>query len=150
MRHITVLLVDDQQVIRESLRSRLNAEADLALVGEAKDGLQAVTMAAKFCPDVIIMDISMPRLNGLEAMERILKMRPATRVLILSAHIDDTYIAHARTLGAAGCLSKQTDINQLPNAIRQAHLGGPFVGPHMPRRPDLPPKKATARETDPA
>jgi len=80
VRQITILLVDDVSQIRESLRSLLTAEVDLSLVGEAEDGLQAVTMAAKLHPDVILMDLSMPRLNGLEAMQRIMKARPVTKV----------------------------------------------------------------------
>lgn len=133
MRRITVLLADDTSTIRASLRSLLRREADLRLVGEVEDGLQAVDMAAKVLPDVVLMDLSMPHLNGLEAMKRILKTRPATRVLMLSAYADEAYVMRAKMLGAAGYLSKQGDLTRLPDAIRQAVIRGPFISPPDPR-----------------
>lgn len=144
MRLITVLLADDILAMRDGLRSLLKAEPDLSLVGEAEDGLQAVAMAAKLCPDVILMDLSMPRLNGLEAMQRILKLRPATRVLMLSAHTDEAYVMRAKSLGASGYLSKHADLGQLPDAMRLAVMGGSFVGPQV-SRPDPSPKKVMTR-----
>ena len=144
MRRITVLLADDFSTIRESLRSLLKAEADLSIVGEAEDGLQAVALAAKCHPDVILMDLSMPRLNGLEAMLLILKARPAARVLMLSAHTDEAYVMQAKTLGASGYLSKQGDLSQLPDAIRRAFMGEPFVGPPA-SPPDTSPGKVKVR-----
>lgn len=132
MSRITVLLAEDHKAVREGLRSLLELEQDLTVIGEAEDGLQAVSMSARLTPDVVVMDISMPQLNGLEAMRQILKARPATRVLVLSAQSDQAYIERAEALGASGYVSKQADPNRLPEAIRKAHQGLPFFAPGLP------------------
>jgi DNA-binding NarL/FixJ family response regulator len=134
---IAFLLVDDVSLIRDNLKTILHGEADLRLVGEAEDGLQAVALAAKFFPDVVLMDVSMPGLNGMEAMQRILQSRPVTKVLMLSAHSDDAYVMRSRTLGASAYLSKQGDLSQLAQVIRWVFKGGAFVGPHDDQ-PDAP------------
>ena len=116
---ITVLLVEDHQIVREGLRTLLQAETDLEVVGEAASGRQAVELANKLHPAVIVMDIAMPLLNGLEATRQILKAMPGTRVLMLSAHSDDAYVEQVLALGAAGYLIKQTAAHILPKAIRE-------------------------------
>ena len=103
-KRITVLLAEDHTIVREGFRKMLELEDDLSVVGEAEDGRQAVAMVKKLRPAVVLMDIAMPRLNGLEAMRQALKAVPATKVLILSAHSDDAYIKDATDSGAVGFL----------------------------------------------
>ena len=104
MKRITVLLAEDHTVVREGFRKLLELEDDFEVVGEAEDGRQAVAMVKKLCPAVVIMDIAMPVLNGLEATRQILKAVPGTRILILSAHSDDAYVKNATESGAMGFL----------------------------------------------
>jgi two-component system, NarL family, nitrate/nitrite response regulator NarL len=134
MRPITVLLADDHTVVREGLRVLLEAEGDIEVVGEAQTGRQAVRLAAELLPAVVVMDIAMPLLNGLEATRQILKALPATKVIILSAHEDDPYVEQATDLGAAGYLVKQTSALMLSKAIREAHKGNRFFSPSIARR----------------
>src|SRR6202789_112366 len=108
MKRITVLLAEDHMIVREGFRKMLELEADIQVVGEAQDGRQAVAQVSKLRPDVVLMDIAMPLLNGLEATRQVLKTLPATRVLILSAHNDDAYVDNATESGAMGFLLKQT------------------------------------------
>jgi DNA-binding NarL/FixJ family response regulator len=112
----------------------LQAEGDVAVVGEADTGRQAVALTRKLRPDVVVMDIAMPLLNGLEATRRILKAAPATRVLILSAHSDDAYVEQVIAMGAAGYLIKQTSARVLSRAIREAHKGSTFFSPSIAKR----------------
>lgn len=130
----TVLLVEDHEVVREGLRALLDAEADLSVVGEAADGHEAVALARALHPDVVVMDIAMPRLNGLEATRQILAAAPATRVLILSAHSDDEYVERAVELGAVGYVLKQSSLADLAHAIREARVGALYVSPSIAER----------------
>jgi DNA-binding NarL/FixJ family response regulator len=162
MNPITVLLAEDHMIVREGLRALLKLEDDIKVVGEAENGRQAVNMAAKLCPDVVVMDIAMPLLNGLEATRQVLHARPGTKVLILSAHSDDAYVEQVMALGAAGYLIKQTAAHVLPEAIRTISQGNTFFSPSISKRRkeydkkahtrgDLPGKKAvplTSRETE--
>jgi DNA-binding NarL/FixJ family response regulator len=134
MNKITVLLADDHAIIREGLRALLEAEADIEVVGEAQTGREALLLTKKLLPAVVVMDIAMPLLNGLEAARQILKAVPATRMLILSAHRDDEYVDEVIRLGAAGYLIKQTSAHILPKAIREAHKGNSFFDPAIARR----------------
>src|SRR6185312_15174373 len=102
MKRITVLLAEDHQIVREGFRSLLKHETDIEVVGEAQTGRQAVQLNKKLLPNVVVMDIAMPLLNGLEATRQILKDSPGTKVLILSAHSDDAYVEQVIKLGAAG------------------------------------------------
>jgi DNA-binding NarL/FixJ family response regulator len=134
MKRIRVLLADDHMIVREGLRALLEAEEDIEVVGEAENGRQAVQLIKRLRPDVIVMDIAMPLLNGLEVTRRIVKEVPATRVLILSAHGDDEYIRQAVLLGAAGYLVKQTSADVLGRAIREVQKGNPFFSPSIAKR----------------
>ncbi len=134
MKRITVLLAEDHAVVRDGLRALLELENDIELVGEALTGRQAVELAKKFRPAVIVMDIAMPILNGLEATQQILKALPATRVLVLSAHSDDIYIEKVIMLGAAGYLTKQDSAQILVKAIREVHKGNTFYNPYVTKR----------------
>jgi DNA-binding NarL/FixJ family response regulator len=134
MKQITVLLAEDHMIVREGLRALLGAEGDIVVVGEAETGRQAVLLAKRLRPAVVVMDIAMPLLNGLEATRRILKAVPTTRVLILSAHSDDEYIRQVILLGAAGYLIKQSSADLLSKAIREVESGNTFFSPSIARR----------------
>jgi DNA-binding NarL/FixJ family response regulator len=126
MKRITVLLAEDHQIVREGLRSLLEHEHDIEVVGEAETGRQAVQLTRKLRPEVVVMDIAMPWLNGLEATRQIRKAFPDTKVLILSAHSDEAYVEQVVMLGAAGFLLKQTSSAVLAEAIRAVHQGNSF------------------------
>jgi DNA-binding NarL/FixJ family response regulator len=114
----------------------LEAEDDLQIVGEAEDGRRAVVLAKKFHPDVILMDIAMPLLNGLEAARQILKALPTAKVIMLSAHSDDAYVKNATESGAVGFLLKQTSAHDVCRAIREVHSGKTFFSPAISKRQD--------------
>ena len=133
-KRITVLLADDNGSVRRGFRSLLELAADLEVVGEAKNGRQAVTMVKKLRPAVVLMDIAMPLLNGLQATCQILKLSPATKVLMLSAHSDDVYLEEATNCGAMGYLVKQTSADSVCPAIRKVHKGNTFFSPSISSR----------------
>ena len=134
MKRITVLLAEDHQIVREGFRSLLKHERDIEVVGEAETGRQAVQLTRKLRPEVVVMDIAMPRLNGLEATRQIRRDFPETKVLILSAHSDDAYVAQVSELGAAGFLLKQTSSHNLATAIREVQKGNTFFSPAISER----------------
>lgn len=134
MSAINVLLAEDHAIVRDGLRVLLDLEKDLHVVAEASDGHQAVDLAEKLRPDVIVMDVAMPVLNGLEATRQILRHRPETKIIILSAHNDDAYVKQALAFGASGYLLKQIAANMLPRAIREVHRGTPCFSPEIFRR----------------
>lgn len=130
---ITVLLADDHTMVREGFRSLLKQERDIEVVGEAQTGREAVQLARKLGPAVVVMDIAMPSLNGLEATRQIRKHFPATQVLILSAHSDDAYVEQVIEFGAAGFLLKQTSSALLATAIREVQKGHAYFSPTVSR-----------------
>jgi len=132
--HITVLLAEDHMIVREGLKSLLAIEADIEVVGEAATGREAVEMARQLRPAVVVMDIAMPQMNGLEATRQILKHGAGTKVLILSAHSDDAYVEKVMALGAAGYLIKQTSAQFLSEAIREVQKGNTFFSPAIAKR----------------
>jgi DNA-binding NarL/FixJ family response regulator len=134
MKRITVLLAEDHDIVREGLRKLMEAEGDIAVVGEAETGRRAVALARRLRPHVVVMDLAMPLLNGLEATRQILKTVPGTRVLILSAHGDDAYVEQVIALGAAGYLIKQTSAHALSRAIREVRAGRTFFSPAIVQR----------------
>jgi DNA-binding NarL/FixJ family response regulator len=136
MKPITVLIAEDHMVVREGFRKMLETEKDISVVGEARDGRKAVQMAKKLQPDVVLMDIAMPLLNGLEATRQLLKMLPKLRVLMLSAHSDDAYVKNAVDSGAVGFLLKQTSAHEVCRAIREVHEGKTFFSASITRRMD--------------
>jgi DNA-binding NarL/FixJ family response regulator len=133
---ITVMLADDHMVVREGFRRLLEYESDFILVGEAQDGRGAVRLAATLRPDIILMDIAMPLLNGLEATRQIVKAFPKSRVIILSAHNDDAYVSSAMEVGASGFLLKQTSAHDLCLVIRSVHQGKVHFSSSIVRRLD--------------
>jgi len=134
MRKISVLLVDDHTVVRQGLRALLAAEEDMEVRGEAENGREAVVLAKKLLPDVIVMDVAMPLLNGLEATRQIMKAMPNAKVLVLTSYGDDDCVAQMMDAGAAGYLIKQTAANDLLKAIREVHRGNAFFSPAIARR----------------
>lgn len=134
MKQITVLLAEDHTIVREGFRKMIELEADIRVVGEAGDGRHAVAQAIKLKPDVVLMDIAMPKLNGLEATRQILKALPSAKVLILTAHSDDAYVTSANESGTVGFLLKQTSSHEVCHAIREVQKGKKFSSPSISRR----------------
>lgn len=134
LKKITVLLAEDHAVVRQGLRTLLETEGHFDVVGQAETGREAVELAAKLQPGVILMDIAMPVLNGLEATRQILAANPAARILILSAHSDDEYIERMTAVGVAGFLEKQTSAEILTKAIHEVARGKVFFSPAIAKR----------------
>ena len=133
MKRITVLLADDNQAMRREFRKILELEDDLEVVGEAKNGLLAVALTKKLRPNLVLMDVTMPLLNGLQATCQILQADPATKVLMLSTHSDEAYVVESVQSGAKGYLLKQTSAEHICTAIRAVHRGETFFSPSIPR-----------------
>jgi DNA-binding NarL/FixJ family response regulator len=134
MKKITVFISDDHAVFREGLRLLLEATDDIEVIGEAENGPRAVGETKRLQPDVVLMDIAMPLLNGVEAARRIGREVPATKVLILSSYSGDQHVQQAVEAGAAGYLMKETASRDLLRAIREACKGNAFFSPPIARR----------------
>lgn len=131
---IKVLLADDHTIVREGTCDMVQRQPDMEVVGEASDGVEAVELTKKFEPDVVVMDIAMPRLNGIEATVQLKKLRPSTAVLILTAYDTDQYVMALLEAGAAGYLLKNVHSNQLIKAIRAVFAGESVLQPSITRR----------------
>lgn len=134
MNQISVLIVEDHTMVREGLRMMLNLEPDMEIAGEAQDGREAVDMAMELRPDVVLMDIAMPGLNGLEATRQLVKVLPGVRIIVLTAHTDDAYVKSAVDAGVAGFLLKQDSTRDICRAIREVHRGGIHYSPSIAKR----------------
>ncbi len=134
LKKITILLAEDHAIVRQGLRTLLESEGHFEVVGQAQTGREAIVLAAKLRPDVILMDIAMPELNGLEATRQILAAHPAAKVLMLSAHSDDEYVERATAVGAVGFLEKQTSAEILAQAIQEVAKGKTFISPIIAKR----------------
>jgi DNA-binding NarL/FixJ family response regulator len=134
MKRISIILADDHTIVREGFRKMFELEHDLEVVGEAQNGNQAVALVKKLRPAVVLMDISMPLLNGLLATRQVLEAAPNTKVIILSAHSDDAYVQRATDSGAMGFLLKQTSAADVCRAIREVQKGNKFYSPAVARR----------------
>ncbi len=130
---LRVLLAEDHAVVREGTRQMLERDQDIVVVGEAADGVEVVALAASRSPDVILLDLSMPRMNGIEATRRIRAAQPATQVLILSAYDDEDYVVAAIEAGAAGYLLKTAHASEVIAAIRTVAGGHVVLDPKIAR-----------------
>ncbi len=134
MNIISVVLADDHTIVREGLRALLAVESDIRVVGEAHNGREAVELVRRLKPDVVVMDIAMPLLNGIGAAGRIREVAPSSKVIILSAHSDDPYIHRVLAVGAVGFLVKQSSSQCLSRAIREVQKGNTFFSPTISKR----------------
>ena len=134
MKEITILLADDHVLLRQGTRELLEREKDLEVIGEAGDGEEAVRLAQGLHPHVVIMDVAMPKLNGIEATRKIKENQPDTAVLILSAYDDDQYVFAILEAGAAGYLLKDVPYQELVEAIRAVHAGESILHPTIARK----------------
>jgi RNA polymerase sigma factor (sigma-70 family) len=131
MKKVKVLIADDHGIVRKGLRLQLEQHPDFEVVGEATDGRQAVSMAEELKPDVIVMDIAMPNLNGIEATTQITKKNPAIAVVMLSMHSDESYLTRTLAAGAKGYLLKDTADVDLYRAVQVVAQGKPFFSPSI-------------------
>ena len=131
---VTVILADDHPIVRQGLRHLLEAEPDLKIVGEAEDGLQAVQLAEKFKPRVLVVDIMMPGLNGLEVLRQVKERSPATSSIVLSMQSADVYVVEALKSGASGYVLKETGPSELVNAVQQVISGKRYLSPRLSER----------------
>lgn len=133
MSPVRVLLVDDHAVVRAGLRMLLSADPELEIVGEAEDGAQGLRLSRDLAPDVVLMDISMPDMNGIEATRRIKELCPDVAVLALTMHEDDQYFFEMLAAGASGYVPKRAAPNDLISAIHAVRSGGVFLFPSVAR-----------------
>jgi DNA-binding NarL/FixJ family response regulator len=146
----TILLVDDHQVVRQGLRALLKGESDLQVVGEAGDGLQAIQMVERLKPNVLVLDLMMPGVNGLEVTRQVHQRFPDTRIIVLSMHANEAYVLEALRNGAIGYVLKETGITDLVHAVREALAGRRYLSPPLSARAiDSYIQKAQAAELDP-
>jgi DNA-binding NarL/FixJ family response regulator len=129
MKKISVLLVDDHTIVRQGLRALLSLEEDIDVIGEAENGRQAMRMAIKTAPNVVLMDVMMPLMNGLECTRQLRKHVPSAKVLVLSSFSDEDYLLQMMEAGASGYLTKQTAGDDLLLAIREVYKGNAFFSP---------------------
>jgi len=145
MSNITVMIVDDHNIVRQGLKALLAAEGNISIVAEATSGREAVRLACQWRPEVIIMDLAMPLLNGWEATRQIVKAVPNSKVIVLSSYDEDDHIQQAIAVGAAAYLIKQTAASDLVKAIHEVRNGNAFFSPPIARRL----REETCRSPDP-
>lgn len=124
---IRVLVVDDHAILRDGIRSILESQEDIIVIGEASDGVEAIEYTGKLLPDIVLMDISMPKTNGLEATRQIKERYPQVKVLIMTQHDNREYITPALQAGASGYVLKRSGRREMLNALRQVHEQGAFL-----------------------
>lgn len=128
---LEVLLVDDHPIVREGLKTLLAAEDDIRIVGDVADAQTAVSAAAELTPDVIVMDLALPNVSGVDATKQIKSARPEAKVLILSAHREQRYVEQALAAGASGYVLKQTPGADLVHAVRAVASGATYLDPQV-------------------
>ncbi|WP_188624308.1 response regulator [Caldalkalibacillus thermarum] len=128
---INILIIDDHTMFREGVKRVIEMNPDFEVVGQAGDGEEAMRLVEELKPDVILMDINMPKMNGVEATEEILRHSPDSKIIILSIHEDESYVFRTLQAGAKGYLLKEMDIDALSEAIRIVHEGGAYIHPRV-------------------
>ena len=128
---IRVLVVDDHAILRDGIRALLTLHDDIAIVGEAGDGKEALDKVRQLAPDVVLMDIAMPLMDGLEATRRIHREYPTVKVLILTQHDNKEYVLSCMKAGAVGCVPKRAVASELVSAMRVVHRGDSYLYPSM-------------------
>lgn len=126
-----ILLVDDHQIVRKGLRVILEQESDFQVVGEAANGVDAVDLAGRLAPDVVLMDISLPTLNGIDATRKVLEVQPTAKVVMLTAHALNDMITGTFRVGAVGYLVKDSAVEELVQAVRTVMGGGVYISPRV-------------------
>jgi DNA-binding NarL/FixJ family response regulator len=124
MKKLRILLADDHKIVREGLRTLINSQPDMQVIGEAANGKEVLVKARELKPDVVVMDLSMPELNGLQATERLKAERPEMKVVALTAHEDESYLRQLCKVGAAGYVLKRSAGDELVKAISEVAKGG--------------------------
>jgi DNA-binding NarL/FixJ family response regulator len=132
--NVNVLLADDHPFVRRGIRNLLDAETDLSVVGEAEDGVQVIQLAEKFRPDILVVDLMMPNLNGLEVLKQVRHRSPKTRMVVLSMQSAEPYVVEAFRSGAIGYVLKDSAPDELIYAIRQALIDVRYLSPKLPER----------------
>ena len=131
---VTILLADDHPFVRRGIRNLLDSETDLSVVGEAEDGVQVVQLADKLRPDILVVDLMMPNLNGLEVLKQVSHRSPKTRMVVLSMQSAEPYVVEAFRSGAVGYVLKDSAPDELIYAIRQALIDVRYLSPKLPER----------------
>ena len=131
MARVTVALADDHRVVRDGLRLVLQSEPELEVVGEAGDGREAVAMVERLSPDVLVLDLMMPGLGGIEVLRQVARRSPRTRVVVLSMHADEGYVVQALGLGAVGYVLKDASAAELLHAVRAVRTGRRYLSPPL-------------------
>ncbi len=134
MDRITVIIADDHEIFRDGTRNLIGKEEDIKIIAEVSDGKEAVEMVNKLCPDIVLMDIAMPVINGIEATKQIKASQPSTAVIILTAYDNDQYIVALLDAGAAGYLLKDVSGNELLHAIRSVFAGEAVLHPTIAKK----------------
>lgn len=134
MKKLRIVLADDHKIVREGIRLLIDAQADMEVVGEAGDGAAAVIKTQELAPDIVVMDISMPELNGLKATQKLKQVCPRVKILTLTRHTDDGYIQQLIAAGANGYILKQSAPTELINAIRSVGEGNAYIDPALTRK----------------
>ncbi|KYG33687.1 response regulator [Alkalihalobacillus trypoxylicola] len=129
--NIRIVLIDDHQLFREGVKRILAMESDFEIVADGEDGSQAIDLVEEYNPDVILMDINMPNVNGVEATKDLVEKFPDVKVLILSIHDDESYVTHVLKTGAAGYLLKEMDADALIEAVKVVASGGAYIHPKV-------------------
>jgi DNA-binding NarL/FixJ family response regulator len=131
---VTIVLAEDHHIVRRGLRAFLQSEPDFRIIGEASDGLEAAEVVERLQPDVLVLDMVMPTLNGLEVIQRVRRYSPKTRVVVLSMYENEAYVVGALRAGAKAYVLKRSTSEELVHAVREATAGGLYLSPHLAER----------------
>jgi DNA-binding NarL/FixJ family response regulator len=129
--HISILVIDDHELVRKGIISLLGKEEDFRIVGEASDGMGAIKLAEELCPDVVVLDVEMPGLDGIESARRIANVCPGAKILALSMHEEQDYVIAMLTTGARGYILKDSALEELVQAIRTVQSGQRYLSPEL-------------------